>query len=89
MPTATRMARPMPRLLQRRRVSAGQNRTMSHPAQTRSPNDRPAMLRGGVAVMLRSMLVGQLVIAAVLVCIGAVRAVAGGTPPVLAVAARG
>ena len=45
------------------------------------------MLRGGVAVMLRSMQVGQLVIAAVLVCIGAVRAVAGGTPPVLAVAA--
>ena len=60
---------------------------MSNPAQTRSPSDRPASLRGGVAVMLRSMQVGQLVIAAVLVCIGAVRAIADGTPVVLAVAA--
>lgn len=47
---------------------------------SRAGSERPAPGRGAVAVMLRSMQVGQLVIAAVLVVIGAVRAISDGTP---------
>ncbi len=52
-----------------------------------SDSERPARSLRAVAVMLRSMQVGQVVIAAVLVVIGAARAIADGTPPVLALAA--
>ena len=45
---------------------------MSSTPKPRSRNGRTAPARGAVAVMLRSMQVGQLVIAAVLVVIGAV-----------------
>ena len=52
---------------------------MSSTPKPRSRNGRTAPARGAVAVMLRSMQVGQLVIAAVLVVIGAVRAIADGS----------
>ena len=52
-----------------------------------SDSERPARSLRAVAVMLRSMRVGQVVIAAVLVVIGAARAIADGTPPVSALAA--
>ena len=52
-----------------------------------SDSERPARSLRAVAVMLRSMQDGQGVIAAVHVVIGAARAVADGTPPVLALAA--
>lgn len=60
---------------------------MSSLSKSRSSSERPEASPRGVAVMLRSMRVGQIVIAAVLVVIGAARAIGDGTPVVLAVAA--
>lgn len=60
---------------------------MSSLPKPRSSSARLAASPRGVAVMLRSMRVGQIVIAAVLVVIGAARAIGDGIPVVLAVAA--
>lgn len=62
---------------------ASPGRDVSEPAVLA---DGPAPSRRGVGAMLRSMRVGQIVIAAVLVVVGGARAIADGTPPIAAVA---